>query len=414
MLSKGFIKPTIGITKLGKRQFWTGIVVGIVASFILSYFFNYSRESLRAITFTGDPFILTQKEFRLYDLFFAFFATSLGFGLTIIYWIRGRNQNIKRRFLKVYAISNSLLIVLVALMLVARFGSILPIIVYGLHGYDGHLDLLHDFWLLLVLIPIYVFFANWNTIRLIFIARYWMLLSFVFFAITSFFIYNTTYVNRDILNQSYYSKNKERFDYIDSEFEKASNLGVYYDVTTKQVLRKKHAERTTDLVFDLKQAFDKENIVSLDTLILQKIVIHNLNWHGFFYGRNHDIDKNWPYALPENIYWQIMKHDVDDAETKILFEILAEQISIFNTPDIPWNNYQKYTHYEREKSTFRRNLMFNTNTIQSRLVQVVEKLKSDNKFDKYHYLLSDIEFDDDKGRQKYYELELTGVNSVYN
>jgi hypothetical protein len=270
MLTKGFLKPEISIEKLGKRQFWTGIVIGILMAFVLSYFFNYSRESLRMITFIYDPYILAEKEFRLYDLFFSTFATSLGFGFTIVYWLRGRNPNIKKRYLKNFTISNAWLITFVALMVVARFGSILQIILYGRPGYDGQLDLLHDFWLMLVLIPVYVFFAHWNTIRLIFRTRYWVLLSIVFYFLTSFYLYKTTSADRDILNQSYYSKNKQQFDYIDSEFNKAKKLGVFFNDTTKQILRKKYAPRTTTLVFNLKQAFQTEAIVPLDTLILEK------------------------------------------------------------------------------------------------------------------------------------------------
>jgi len=216
MLTKGFLKPEISIDKLGKRQFWTGTIIGILIALVLSYFFNYSRESLRMITVMSDLYILPENESRLYDLFFASFSTSLGFGFTIIYWLRGENKNIKSRYLKTFAISNAWLISLVALMLVARFGSILTIIVYGLHGYDGHLDLLNDFWLMFALIPIYVFFAHWNTIRMIFRTRYWVFLSIAFYALTTFYLYKTTFVERDILNQSYYSQNKQRFDYIDS------------------------------------------------------------------------------------------------------------------------------------------------------------------------------------------------------
>lgn len=411
MLTKGFLKPKISIDKLGKRQFWTGTIIGILIAFILSYFFNYSRESLRMITFMADPYILTEKEFRLYDLFFASFATSLGFGFTIVYWLRGRNKNIRKRYLKTFAISNAWLITFVALMVVARFGSILPIILYGLHGYDGHLDLLHDFWLVFVLIPIYVFFAHWNTIRMIFRTRYWVLLSVVFYILTTFYLYKTTYADRDILNQSCYSQNKQRFNYIDSEFDKAKILGVFFNDTTKQILRKKYAERTTDLVLNLKQAFQSDKIVPLDTLILENIVIHNMNRHGlYFYGPHQDKNKNWSYALPENIYYQILKHDINSVETEVLFEILSEQISLFTSPQINWNEWEKYTDDEREKSFFRRNLMHSTVTIQSRLIQVVDKLKSDRRYEKYHHLLYDIEFDDDRGRQKYYELELTGAN----
>ncbi len=412
MLTKGFLKPEISIDKLGKRRFWTGIIIGILFAFVLSYFFNYSRESLRMLTFLADPYILTEKEFRIYDLFFASFATSLGFGFTIIYWLGGRNKNIKKRYLKTFTISNAWLITFVALMLVARFGSILPIIAYGLHGYDGQLDLLHDFWLMFVLIPIYVFFAHWNTIRMIFKTRYWVLLSVVFYILTTFYLYKTTYADRDILNKSYYTQNKQRFDYIDSEFDKAKKLGVFFSDTTKQILRKKYAERTTDLVLDLKQAFQSDKLVPLDTLILEKIVIHNMNTHGlYFYRRHQDRDKNWPYALPENIYYQILKHDINSVETEILFEILSEQISLFTAPQINWNEWEKYSDYEIEKSFFRKNLLRSAETIQCRLTQVVDKLKSDKRYEKYHYLLPDIKFDNDRERQKYYELKLTGTNT---
>ena len=66
MLTKGFLKPELSIEILGKRQFLTGIILGILMAFILSYLFNYSRESLRMLTFMADPYILTEKEFRLY------------------------------------------------------------------------------------------------------------------------------------------------------------------------------------------------------------------------------------------------------------------------------------------------------------------------------------------------------------
>ena len=95
MLKKGILKPEISIDELGKRQFWTGVIIGLGISFSLCYLINYSREALRSITFFRDPIILTNKDFRLYDLFFATFSTSIGFGFTIIYWLKGRNHNIK-------------------------------------------------------------------------------------------------------------------------------------------------------------------------------------------------------------------------------------------------------------------------------------------------------------------------------
>jgi len=283
MLKKGFLKPEISVNNLGKRQFWTGIILGVAASFVFSYLFNYSREALRLTTFPGDLFMLTEKEFRMYDLFFAAFATSLGFGFTIIYWLDGRNKNIKRRYLRYYAISNAWFILLVALMVVTRFASILPFILYGTPGYDNNLDFLHEFWLLLVLIPVYVFFAQWNAIRLIFKTKNWVLISVVFYCLLTFYLYKTTSVDRGIVNRKYYLENKERFDFIDKEFREARNLGIFFSDTTRQILQKRYAERTIRLVLELKRAFNKNKTVPLDTLILEKIVIHNLNRQQKYY-----------------------------------------------------------------------------------------------------------------------------------
>lgn len=408
MLKKGFLKPKISIDNLGKRKFWTGIIIGVGFSFVVSYFFNYSREALRSITFIGDPFILTEKEFRIYDLFFAAFSTSLGFGFTIIYWLKGRNKNIKKRYLKTYTIANSWFITFVALMIVARFGSILPIITYNLYGYDNHLDILQEFGFMLILIPIYVFLAQWNSIRLIFKTENWILISIVFYCITTFYLFKTTYADRDILNKSYYSQNKERFDYINKEFKKARKQDIYFSDSINKVLKKRYAERTTNLVLSLKNAFNNNKMVVLDTLILEKIVIHNLNSHGLYFNNRFDnIDKNWPYALPEEIYIQIKKHDINTIETKLLFEILNEQASIFASPEIDLINWDNYTIYEREKFNFKRHLIYSTETIQSRLIQVLNLLKSEKEYKKYYYLLPDLKFDNRGGRQKYIEFSIT-------
>lgn len=92
MLVKGFLKPKISIKNIGRVKFWQGIIIGILAAFILNSFLNYLRESFRLVTFMVEPYLLTEKEFRLYNLFYAAFSVSIGFGLTIIYWLKGRKS----------------------------------------------------------------------------------------------------------------------------------------------------------------------------------------------------------------------------------------------------------------------------------------------------------------------------------
>jgi hypothetical protein len=416
MLRKGFLKPEISISTLGKSQFWTGIIIGVGISFILNYFLNYSREALRLFTFFGDPYILSEKEFRIYDIFFTCFSTSIGFGFTIIYWLRGKNVNIKKNYLRTYTITNSVIIIFISLMAVSRVGSILPIILYSFHGYDNHLDILNDFWLLFVLIPIYIFFTNWNSIRLLFRTKNWILISMLFYGLTSFYLYKTTTVDREKLNKGYYTHNKERFEYIDKEIKNARSLGVYFSDTTKLILQKRYAERTTDLVQKTKKAFKSDSVVSLDTLLLQKIIIHNMNDEGYSWRmyRKNKIEENWSYPMPEEIYNQILKRNIDDPEMKILFGILFEQISLFTAKEINWNNSDSFSIYEREKSMYKRDLLFFTQTIQSRLIQVIQILKSNERYEQYHHIIPEFEFQNDRnGNQKHYELKLTGANTAH-
>ena len=335
MLRKGFIKPKISIDRLGKRQFWIGIVGGVLMALVLSYLFNYSRESCRLVTFTRDPLLLTEQEFRLYDLFFAALATSMAYGFTVVLWFSVRTVDKKKRYFRSYIFTHSWFITLVTLSVIARFGTNLSIAPYGLYGYDGQLDLLREFSLMLVLIPIYIFCTNWNYIRLLFRSGLWVNVSVVICLFVAFYLFKTTSVDRGILNQGYYNLNKHKFDFIDTEFEKAIKHGIFFNDTVRTILRKEYADRTVSTLLEVKKAFEKSDFVSLDTLILEKILIHNLKNYNRFFDTT-DKDVNWPYALPEHVYRQILMHDINSIEMSVLFEILVGQISILMQPRLIW------------------------------------------------------------------------------
>ncbi len=412
MLKKGFLKPNLTIAKIGRKQFWFGLVFGLFIAFLINLLLNHSREILRLTTFERDAYILTYREFKLYDLFFAAFSSSLGFGFAVICWFYVSNKNKGKKYLTTFVASTSFFITFLALAIVARFGSVLSLVVYNLYGYDNHLDILKDFWLLLILIPVYIFFANWNSIRLLFKTKNWVLISVIIFLLNTVLLYKTTSIDRNKLNQIYYTRNKDRIEFIDNEIHNANQIGINISDSTKLVLQKKYAERTTNLVAQLKEAFKTNSKVPLETLILEKIVIHNRNELQYTWHRNIDsTEQNWSYALPEEIYFQILKHDIKSPETKILFEILSEQISIFTAKDIDWMEHGNYSHLEREKYYFKRAILRKTETIQSRLKQVVEILNSNEKYKYYHYLIPDFEFDMKRG-QKEYKIEITGVNKV--
>ncbi len=405
MLERGFLKPKITTNKIGKRQFGIGLVIGLFFAILINHFFNLSREALRSITFINDPYILSFKDFRLYDLFFAAFSSSLGFGITVICWFYLPKTRIDKKYRATNIVATSFFVTFLAFATVSRFGSIIPVILYSNLGYDNHLNLLKDFWLLLILIPVYVFFANWNLIRLLFKTNNWIIITIIAFLISTMFLFKTTNINRDILNQKYYTKNEHRFEFIDNEFDSAKKYGVNFSDSTKLILQKRYAERTTDLVQQLKDAFNRDKLVSIDTLILEKIVIHNCNSIAGSWHRPIDsTEQNWSYAFPENIYYQILKHDINSPETQILFEILSEQILIFTARDYDWRNRQDFTKDEIDRYYYKRKILYNTSTIQSRLKHVIERLSTNGKYKNYNYLIPDFEFIDMRG-QKHYKIK---------
>jgi hypothetical protein len=101
-------------------------------------------------------------------------------------------------------------------------------------------------------------------------------------------------------------------------------------------------------VIRLKAAFSKDKKVSLDTIILQKIVLKNFKENGKYFNRN-SID-NWRYAFPKDILRQLEFYDVTSNESKELLEIIKEQIALANTLEIDWKEYDKYTDTEIRKS----------------------------------------------------------------
>ena len=105
MLKPGFLKPELSIQKIGKLNFWIGIVVGISLAVILSFGINYTREAFRISTFSSDLHILPENEYHIYDFFFAVFSTCIGFGFALFYWLRSSKLKPRKNHLRILAIS---------------------------------------------------------------------------------------------------------------------------------------------------------------------------------------------------------------------------------------------------------------------------------------------------------------------
>jgi len=347
-----FRKEKISIQNIGRQRFWIGIVAGLISAISISLFFNHSRESLRLLTsMSADLMILKENELQFFNFFFSFLSTVLGLSITIWIWMLNKKHNRRKdSFYKQLSITNALLIFWVILMIISRFSSILPIVLFGSPGYDNHLNLYEEYWILFVLLPIVVFLQSWLTVRLVYQSGRWILLSFLFCILTAFTLQLSTTVNQEKLNSAYHQRFESDYNYIDLEIKIArEKYGVDIDEQTVQILKKQITESSVEQILRVKKAFSSDRPVSMDTIILQKIIIRNFKEGGWYYYRMNSIE-NWRYALPNDILKQIDNHDIISNESKELFEILKEMIDLVNTPEIHWEEYQNFTETERRRS----------------------------------------------------------------
>ncbi|MFD1015448.1 hypothetical protein [Winogradskyella rapida] len=346
-----FRKEKISIQNIGKQRFWIGIISGLFSAIIISLTFNYFRELFRYFTtLSADLLILEKSELQFYNYFFASLATVLGLSITVSIWMTNNNHRRKKdKIYKQLSRTNILFTFWLILMMIARFGSVVPFVLYGMPGYDNQLNLFEEYWLLFVLIPIVVFAQNWFIVRLVYLSSKWIFFSFLICIAITFTLKNTTSINQDILNVAYHKKFQSDYNYIDYQLNKAkSEYGIKYQENTIATLKKWRTQSSTEQVISLKSTFSKDHKVPLDTIILQKIVIRNFKENGRYFRRN-SID-NWRYAFPKDILRQLEFYDINSNESKELIEILKEQIELINTPEIDWEEYDKHTDTEIRKS----------------------------------------------------------------
>lgn len=348
-----FSKQPISIDKIGVLRFWIGLLVGIIAAISISLFFNYSRESLRLLTLlSADFLILEEVEYVFYNNFFAALSTVLGLSLTICIWMSHRPSNRKKeRVFILLAQTNALLIFWVILLIVSRISVTLTVVLYGNEGYDNHLDLYKDYWLLFFLLPVVVFAQNWYFIRMVYKTGKWVLYSLLFCLLLSIMLSTFTRVSQQPLNKAYTQLFEIEYDYIQKQVSYArSQYGILFEDSTIHDMNNWHSEDAFQQVQSVKQAFASGKKLSLDTLLLQKMIIHNCKRGP--YVLSIEAFDNWYYALPKDILKQIRYHKPSDEETKELFNILEEEIKLANSREMKSRSNRKRSRYESRRSLY--------------------------------------------------------------
>lgn len=385
MSNFNFNKPILSISEIGTLRFWVGLIAGIIITITISLLFNYTREILRFITGVHtDLYVPTRSEFYFFNYFFTSLSTVIGLSVSITIWLRNlKHHRIKERFYKLLSTSNALSGSLLILMLITRIGTIIALMVYGAEGYDNELKLYNEYWLIFLLIPLYIFGNSWYAVRMVYNSTKWILLSFVICLSITVFLSNVTKVDQSIVNESYFSQFKDDYNYIDNEIEKARNeYGVYFLPETIETLKKWKTDKSSQQVEDLKSAFNRNNKLTLDTIILQKMVIHNLKEYYHF--------EYWPYVSPVRVFIRLKNSKPDSPEAKELVFTLNEMIKLVNTPKIDYEKNKYITKTEERKGIYVNYMLPARIPYQLKLIR--DSILMDKRFLEYYDLLPQIKF----------------------
>jgi hypothetical protein len=388
-----FSKDYISINIIGKQRFWLGIIIGFLSAVTFSLIFNFTRETLRMFSsINTDILIPTTEEFRFYNIFFSALATTFGLSFTIWIWLTNtRRKRKKDRIYKQLGQSNAFLILWTVLLMLTRITTILVFVLYGAEGYDNHLNIYENFSILLMLLPIVIFAQNWFTVRMIYKSSKWIFYSFFSCILLTIILANTTVINQEKLNDAYFSQFNDDFSYIENELDNAKiNYQIIFNNSTIETLKKWKTESSSKQVIKVRDAFKTSKKVSLDTIIMQKIIFHNFKI-GDWYSVSRSIER-WQYALPNDLYRQIKKNDPNSSETKELTEILKEQINLINQSKKEWYRNQKFTPTEWRKNNFINYGIPPLLVSQLRIIR--EKIITDNSLADYKLVLPEIKAPD--------------------
>ncbi|MCD8455161.1 hypothetical protein LNJ08_12250 [Tenacibaculum finnmarkense genomovar ulcerans] len=346
-----FNKDKISIKNIGTPRFWVGIIIGFITSLLISITFNKTREIIRFLSSISQDILTFEKqELIFFNYFFSSLSTVLGLSITILIWMGNRTQQrIRVKLYKQQSRTNNLLFFWLILFLITQIGSIfLFFSLGGISSHDYPISLYKDHWILFALIPFVIFIQNWYLVRLTYKSGKWILISFFSSVITTLILYQTTTVNQDILNETYFQRHKKKYEYIEKESIKLEKeYGKKYNTETIEILKERGTSNSILQVRNVKRALSINKKVSIDTIILQKIIIHNIkkgNWHLSYYESNQL--RNWGYALPKDILKQISYFDSNSNETKELFEVLRESINLVNKSKIEVNYSEKNSKFE--------------------------------------------------------------------
>ncbi|MCC6834091.1 MAG: hypothetical protein IT213_03820 [Cytophagales bacterium] len=211
---------------------------------------------------------------------------------------------------------------------VSRTGSNLTWILFGMDGYDDHLNLSSEFPLLLFLLPTVFFLNIWSGIRLSFRSGGWFLKSLGVYIVLSAILAFSSPIDQRGLNDSWNEYMAPYNQIVDNEIEKAQSKELQFSEKAVETIRFNRKERVVKQAKALKERFTSKTPIPTDSVVLELIAIKKTTIRALDSKNWNDKTGNWPFALPKDVYRQISISD-DSTKNDYLREILTEYESIF-------------------------------------------------------------------------------------
>jgi len=318
-------KPRLTISKIGKFRFWLGIGLGIVNAivFYLFVFFLLDFMMVMNVSIGGDlPMIPIEVSF--FEKPFLI-ATSLTVGVTMMirHWFMQATFHFQRSRKKItLRLSNySQFLVYLVFYVAAIF------IRFSYFDIDfTKANQFINYKSLLFIIPLYLFFAAWTEVSRYFKTANWIPYTFFISLLIITLLSFLDMKPQGFSEKAFQNIHAEEFTYIDAEVEKATRIyGISFSEETIKTLKELRTDNALNQLEKVRLAFKADKKVSLDTIILEKILIHNFK--GYYKNRR----QSYAYIFPFQAYEQLRKVTPTSQEAKELLNIIKEfhKLSMF-------------------------------------------------------------------------------------
>ncbi|WP_420574089.1 hypothetical protein [Kordia sp.] len=312
------LKQRLSVTKLGKTRFWLGIVLGTLSA-ILFYgfiFFILETVDLFKIVLNFDFLIKNVEQLRFEKLFLLALSIAFGNNTMLRFWFSKPSEYLKKSYkytttrIVNYSLFIEYVVLFGALSFITRFLMYMPFLDHNLFKEYGYI---------LYLFPVYLFYIAWTEISRYVKSQQWMLKTFAF-SIVLLALLSFIDISKYKIGETAYKKmHKEELIYIENETEKAKrDYNIVFSEETINILKELRTERAFDLLKKSRLAFKTDGKVSLDTIILEKILIHNFK--GYYIDELH----SYLYTFPFQVYEQLRKVDSKSNEATELLNIIEE------------------------------------------------------------------------------------------